>query len=604
MPVVDAAPVPLADRLDAVLAARRHAVTLLLVAAAVTVRALFWMQVSQGPCAALHRWEQSDMHHFDAWAAAIAAGDLASRTVEVPLNLPHRAIARDHLAAHPDDPAAATPDPARTLWARWLGDGRFYQEPLYPYLAAVAYRALPGDGPRAVAWLQMLAGVLTVLWVRRIARRRFGPTAGLLAGAGMVAAGPVLFFEALLLRETLIVLAGVMLVDAADRALDRGGAAQWAALGLLVGLAAALKGHFVLFGLGMAATAAWRLRATPRRALAAVGAMAAGWLAAAAPVAVRNLAMGVPAFATASGGGYTFLLANLPGADPAQGGAPGVAPHVAATGGRLLPAALAAIGAWDPPVAWLGLVARKAAVLLHWPEVPNNENWALFREYAPVLAALPVSFAAVLPPAIAGVLAAPRRALRDVPLALMVATHLAALLLFMPLGRFRAPLVPLLLPVAAFGTLWVADALAGRRWRPALAALLAVAAVAAVAWRPAGPDANRVRPADRAATLQAWTLPLGETALSLGRWEAATAVYRDALDHAPDPIGRIARGESATLDAWEVPLAGLYAAVWDGLATARQALGDAEDAGAARRAAERLERRAGGAPPPVPAPDL
>jgi hypothetical protein len=587
---------PALARLDAMLAARRGAVTLLLILAAVTVRAVFWSQLAHGPCGALHRWEQSDMHHFDGWARAVAAGDLKSETVAIPLNLPHRAIASDYLAANPDDPARASSDPVRALWDRWLGDGRFYQEPLYPYLAAAIYWAAPDTGVRVVAWLQMLVGVLTILWIRRIADRRFGPTAGLLAGAGGIAAGPLLFYEALLLRESLIAFASLILVDAADRALDRGGAMRWAGLGLLVGLSAMLKGHFALFGVGMAILAVWHLRRSPGPAATAVLAFLGAWLVALAPMIARNLAMGVPPLATASGGGYTFLLANLPDADPAQGGTAGVARFIEATRGRLAPSFFAAISAWETPLGWAGLIVRKAAILLHWPEVPNNENWALFRAYAPVLALLPVSFAALLPTAVVGWIAGLRRPFRDAPLSLMIATHVATMLLFMPLGRFRAPLVTLLLPLAAGGLLWLAAHLLNRKWRPALAGLAIVALTAVLVWRPAPPGSNAVRPSDHAATLQAWYLPLGTAAVETGQWHAATTIFQEAQDHAPEVMHRIAAGDPADLRHWEIPLADLYADIWRGMALAQQSTGRYDEAAASRKGAERLAHRSANAP--------
>lgn len=595
MPGEDGLPPPFA-RIDAMLHARRHAVTLLLILFAVTVRATFWSQVVQGPCGALHRWEQSDMHHFDGWGRAVAAGDLRSANVRVPINLSHQAIARAFLAANPADPAHAASNPARVLWDRWLGDGRFYQEPLYPYLVAAIYRTAPDHGPRAVAGFQMLLGVLTVLFVRRITDRRFGPSAGLLAGVAAVAAGPVLFYEALLLRESLIVFAGVVLVDAADRAVERGTTLSWAALGLLIGLAATLKGHFALFGLGMAAIAVVRTRHAPGRAAGLLLAFGGGWLVALAPMIARNLSMGVAPLATASGGGYTFLLANLPGADPAQGGAPGIAAHIEATRGRLLPSVIAAVGAWDTPLDWLGHVARKATVLLHWPEVPNNENLALFREYAPILGILPVSFAAVLPPAALGGLVARRRWKRDATLILMIAVNLATVLLFMPLARFRAPLVLLLLPFASFGVLWLAAGLMGRCRRFALLGLAGVALVAAFVWRPAPPGAGAVRPSDRAATLQAWTLPVAAAAADAGRWDLADFLYRDALVHAPGAMRDIADGRPARLGPWEIPLAGLYAEVWRGLALAAEAAGRTGEVATLRQAADRLDAAAARAP--------
>lgn len=591
MPFADARMAPL-DRMDAAFRRRRTAVTWLLILAALLLRAVLYLQVTSGPLGALHRWEQSDMHHFDAWARAVAAGDLASATIPVPVNLPQEQVARDYLATHATDPAHGAPDPARALWDRWLGDGRFYQEPLYPYLVAALYRAAPEAGPRAVMWFQMLIGVLTVLAVRRIAERRYGASAGLFAATGALAAGPVLFFESLLLRESLITFAGVALVDASDRTLARGGAWRRFALGLLLGGSVLLKSPFALYGLLLTAALAWPHRRTPGIAVRSLLPFAGGWALAMLPLVARNVAMGLEPLAAASGGGYTFLVANLPGADPAQGAAPGVAQFIDATRGRLGASVVAALGAWDNPMAWLGLVARKAAVLLHWPEVPNNENWALFREYAPVLGSLPLGFALVLPAAVVGALAACRRGNSNLLLPAMIATHVAMMLLFMPLGRFRAPLIPLLLPAAAFGILWLATRLFRGDFRAAGLALAVAGLVATFLWRPAPPGMGQVRASDRAATLQVWTLPLGRAAIEHERWQAAELLYQDAIDHAPKAIRRVADGHDMGLRGWDRPLAALYAEAWQGLSDVRRARGDADGAAGLERAAERLDAAA------------
>ena len=51
----------------------------------------------------MHRWSQSDVSYFHAWAQEIEAGDLLSRPVAPPLHHWHLEIAQQFLSTHPDE---------------------------------------------------------------------------------------------------------------------------------------------------------------------------------------------------------------------------------------------------------------------------------------------------------------------------------------------------------------------------------------------------------------------------------------------------------------------------------------------------------------------
>ena len=72
------------------------------------------------------------------------------------------AVASFEEAAVPgvDEPRGA--GAAAALWSHWCGNGRFYQEPLYPYLIALVYR-VAGPGALYVIALQLLLGLAPVV---------------------------------------------------------------------------------------------------------------------------------------------------------------------------------------------------------------------------------------------------------------------------------------------------------------------------------------------------------------------------------------------------------------------------------------------------------
>src|SRR3989442_1263607 len=233
---------------------RRLALTAI-IAGSVLIRVLYFLQLSSGPCVWQHLWPESDMFFFDRWARTIAAGDwLTDRALHPHVGW-HREIADTYFAEHPDAAEAiAREQPAKqpweALWDHWYADKCFHQEPLYPYLLAVTYRALGPDVRWVFGW-QLAIGVLTNVLVYLVARRHFGDAVAGLAGAAAVLCGPMLLYEMVLTRESLLAFAGMALVFLIERAMVRPAWRSWLAVGAAFGLAVLPKTTFLLFFLGV-----------------------------------------------------------------------------------------------------------------------------------------------------------------------------------------------------------------------------------------------------------------------------------------------------------------------------------------------------------------
>jgi hypothetical protein len=241
----------------------------LLIVASVAIRAAYFRQLDHSPLIQMHRSSQTDMHYYDGWARQIAAGDWRSSLVRIPMHRWHREVAAAYLGAHPDvratlereaKEATEGPDAQERLWAQWMQAPRFYQDPLYPYAIASIYRAVAADARWVIA-AQLAVGVLTNVLVWWIARRYFGELAGASAAALAVLCAPLVFYEGLLLRDSLIAFTGLAIVWMTDRALRSRGVAPWLVLGLALGAACLLKSSFLLL---VAALAAGVLGATGR----------------------------------------------------------------------------------------------------------------------------------------------------------------------------------------------------------------------------------------------------------------------------------------------------------------------------------------------------
>jgi len=466
------------DRGNGSAAVRRVALAAILLVAA-AARVAYALQIRSGPLGAQHRWAETDMAYFDAWGGRIAAGDLLSRHVAPPLHEWHLLVAEAYRARYPHD--AVPPEgglaPDASLWDRWAGRGRFYQEPLYAYLLGGVY-ALFGREALAPIAIQLVLGVVAIGLLVRGTELLLGADVALVAGGIAALYAPLLYFEGLLLRESLIVLAGFALLLAALRARSAGSVRAWLGCGAVLGLAICLKSHFALFGIGLAAVG---LGGSPRGSNGRrLGAFALGVALALAPLAARNAAVGSPLLSTSSMGGINFLLGNArdPGADVTDFRASHFAPIVHATEGRFLATVAATVRTHDGPLGWLALLARKLDRSLHGREEADNASFYASRLEAPVLRALPFTFYALGPLGLAGLVLAVPRARRIWPLLLLLLTQLAVPVLFFPRDRFRLPFAACLLPFAALAIVRCWDWARCRRWGALALALGLVGAVA------------------------------------------------------------------------------------------------------------------------------
>jgi len=520
----------------------------LLIVASVAIRAAYFRQLDHSPLIQMHRWSQTDMHYYDGWARQIAAGDWASAQVRIPMHRWHREIAEAYLGAHPDVRAALEreakdapegPDAQERLWAQWMRTPRFYQDPLYPYAIASIYRVVAAD-PRWVIAVQLALGVVTNVLVWWIARRYFGEAAGVCAAALAVLCAPLVFYEGLLLRDSLIAFTGLAIVWLTDRARQSPGVAPWFVLGLALGVACLLKSSFLLLAAALAAAGVIGGQvsktsavggqvsktsdpvpgpAAPRRARPPRGsglqnvakgcqvvprltAAAAGLAFVFAMLAVRNVSVGAAPLSLASSGPLTFVASNEPTYLPEVGfgiDTPVLVDFLGSTDGGWR-AALARGVAGHSVSSYAALLWRKWDRAWHWFEIPNNENFYYARMQAPVLAWLPVTFWAVGPLALAGLILGARRAGDAWPLYALVAATLAWLVVFYVLGRFRVALLAAVLPSAG---LTLAECVRCVRERhPARAAAVFAATLVAALWvdRPLAERQLLVRTSD-------WILP-------------------------------------------------------------------------------------------------
>ncbi|MGQ0553435.1 MAG: glycosyltransferase family 39 protein [Planctomycetota bacterium] len=491
------------------------------------------------------------------------------------------------------------------------GPGReraFYQEPLYAWLVGQVYRLAPpppidadtaaivhAPVHRAIVLLQHALGVLTALLVATLGWRCLGPRVGVLAGFFAAISGPLVFTEAMLLKESLGLLLWVLTLHLwLDVLQDRGGRLRALLLGLALGLGILLRGNTYLLATLVGCSLLLRLGGRRRVVEAALAALAA--LLAISPATIHNLRRGDFVLTTYQAG--TNAAIGQPDApemwrgvqyDPllvGRGDAlfeeeDAIALAEARSGRPLKSREISAFWwrtAWEQasarPLVAAGRVGLKLLYTFHGDEVPDVKDWYFYRQALPWLAT-PLSDLSWLGPlALLGFLFLPWRGAPLLVLRGGVVAVMLSLALFYVMGRYRLSVAPLLwiLAAGAIDTGLIALSAAwrqpGARLR-ALGLLLLAAAVIAAGRVPLRPDSTGLQVSwSNLASVEIVRMRLATTPEEASaRREAALAAAQEALRLAPQyPDARLklvhalemntpvlaARSEEAADQAWRV----------------------------------------------------
>ena len=418
----------------------------------------------------------------------------------------------------------------------WIGEGVFYQAPLYPYFLGTIYTVF-GNDIGVVRNIQALIGAVSCVLLANAAWNLFDRRAGIAAGVVMACYVPSLFLETLLQKTILdlfFVCLILWLVSVIIANCKRDGRI-WIALGVAIGglcltreNALALIPVFGLWSLlhrpNSEAAKADRERAPFWRSRWIRCAMLCGGLALMLlPVAVRNYVVGGEFHLTTSQLGPNFYIGNHPGASgfyqplkPGRGDAryeqaDAVAIATEAAGRPLtgaevsshfLDQSLSFIR--DRPLEWLTLMGRKLLLSVNATEIIDTEDQYTAQQWSPLMRVLGwvFHFGLLAPLGLIGMWRCRSRLSQWWVLYAMAGVFLLTLVFFFVFGRYRFPVVPILIlfaaPVIDAVALWL-PALFGRAdfdslgsaWRAnrwtifAAAALFAVTLIPMVDVRPA-----------------------------------------------------------------------------------------------------------------------
>jgi tetratricopeptide (TPR) repeat protein len=403
-----------------------------------------------------------------------------------------RGVDSNSYLAHADEIAAGG----------WAKVAVFHSGVLYPWFLAAVGRA-----PLVAVSIQLALDAASALLTWRLAAR-FGRAAALAAGLLYATAAVPVFTAGTLLFESIgvFLMLGALVVFGA--ALERPAPARWALATFVLALAASARPYLLatpalLLG-GLAARRAVTWPSVARLAAAS----AAGAALVLVPIALQNRAATGELRAFPASSGFALYLGNNPRADgtlripPELGIAGGdtftraAIDHPSRRSGRALTPSEAsawwrreALAFWrDEPTRAFALTLRKAALLLHAAELPDNYDLTLFRERNLLLRVLP-DWLPVLLLAPWGVVVALRRRRGGLVVA-MLGLHAAVMPLLLVSGRVRFGLAALLCVFAGAALGDLLDAARAADRRRLLAAAPVLAAAAALALWPLGSGAR------------------------------------------------------------------------------------------------------------------
>jgi tetratricopeptide (TPR) repeat protein len=380
------------------------------------------------------------------------------------------------------------------LWARriadgdWLGRGVFYQAPLYPYLLALVYRIF-NDSVTTVRVIQAFLGAGSCALLAAAGIALFGRR-GAIAGAALAIYPSAIFLDGLLEKSSLVTFLITTLLAGLCAPATR---ARWFAAGVTLGLLALTRENALILAVPLLGWIALGRAAPLRQKLAGALAFVAGCTVVLLPVGVRNLALGGEFHLTTAQSGPNFYIGNHAGAKGTYEGL--VAGHgnagderedatrlaEQAAGRKLSPAEVSSYWAGralryirSQPIDWLKLLARKFGLTFNAAEISDTESQDNYAEWSWLLRVLgPFDFGVLLALAAGGAVLTASSWRRLGFLYALGGVYALSVVLFYVFARYRFPLVPILMLLAAGGLL----ALRQNR-RLAVAGAAAVAALA------------------------------------------------------------------------------------------------------------------------------
>lgn len=361
----------------------------------------------------------------------------------------------------------------------WYGRDAFFMGPLYSYFLALLY-SVSGSSRFLVLAAQSAVGSLTCVLVYLMGRRLFSEKVGLLAAVASGAYGMLIFYDSVLLMETLVLFLNMFCLLLVVRAVAARRYMLFFAAGAALGLSGLGRASVLVSCIGVIIWVYWSTSGSRRFRGFCASTFALGTLLVIMPVSVRNYYVEKDLVIVSANGGLNFYIGNGPGATgtfriieegrPAPGDVTGrfVAQQAE---GRIL--TLAEVSDWWYSRAWSYIGRDPSLFLKNWAwkiylfwnafEIPQLEWYKAARGYSPILRLPLVSSRFVIPLSLIGLGLSIRRFRKLGALHLYVATQIIVISLFFVTGRYRVAVLPVLTIFASYAFFHFLEEWRGRR---------------------------------------------------------------------------------------------------------------------------------------------
>jgi len=383
----------------------------------------------------------------------------------------------------------------------WWGQGVFYQAPLYPYFLGVL-QVFFGNNLWLIRFLQIVLGAISCGLIFRVGEWLFSRPAGIAAGLILACYAPAIFYDGLIEKSILdlTLLSGLLFLLFASDWKEHWG--QWLACGGILGLLGLSRENALIL---LPVVAAWIVIRYAERPLALrarwLGLLFAGLLLVLFPVGLRNLLVGGEFKLTTSQFGPNFYIGNNPSADGTYGSIRKVIHETQLEGPDAKRLAERALGRsltpgqvsnfWferarqyvmAQPGHWLKLLGFKWLLVWNSREVEDSDDFYIYQEWSWLLALLAwfSHFGVLVPLAAVGLMMTWREWRKLWLLYAMIFSLAASVAAFYIFGRYRYPLVPLLVLFAGAGAIETFRLCRQRAWRPLAPAFTVVIVVTVV----------------------------------------------------------------------------------------------------------------------------
>ena len=446
------------------------------------ISGIYYAQGNKSPVNSIHHWDNSDMAFFDTWATYLAKGNWMCDTVLHPYHDWHDDFAASWLQSYPTESEVYYQDPnggprrsdleAKKALINDIYKGKtFHQEPLYTYMVAITY-AIFGKNLKWIHFWNFLLAALTSVLVYLIGRRQFNELTGVLGAVFMTLCGTILVYQMVLFRTTLTNFFTVLILYTYMRMLKEPDRKNLILFGVSSGFALLAQSYFILFLIPAWLWFAWEQRENLKSFATRFSIIMGSMLIVLSPLFIRNLSVGVPLTAMAGHGAMAYIPMNTTHAAPMESfyvHMPTLVKLRHDGNGKMIKTAFLCLDTFTSFGDFWRIYKQKINGMFMWYEIPNNMNYYLYREWAPVLAQLPVRYFFIAPLGLVGlVLGFYRYRFKLIPFFLMVLASIIPILIAGNLARYRTPLVILLSLTAAYCLYKLVEWMVNKEYKQAL----------------------------------------------------------------------------------------------------------------------------------------